>query len=460
MHGLDEIPWHSLQHAYGTAEDVPELLRQLQTAEPNTSNENSPLWHLFGNIWHQGTVYEATSYAVPFLIKLAEDPATPDRVGILGLLAAIARGSSYLEVHEDFLRKNPVEKLGTPGTAEFENEKAQELNWVASAHSAVAEGYETYTALSGDQSDVAYAAANVLACLRVRPSETSRHLLDMLQNEPRSQYRAGLLLLIAEHANESAEIRSRVAAAASAESLAERRAAAIATARLRSIDISPPLREALIDAICDEDLDSHFDGLPWYASENIDRDALIDRDPSAAEAVVARLLASAEAGTANEESYCTLCELLFRHNDDLEPDTLTLDQQRALNAIVDVIDSRRISFRTPLSCFGLPDSRRQLRKLAAGHSVDLEIDEKLPVIGDPSKPAKPLALWRLKPGNRIHSRYFGLGTIIEVTRGQYDIVIVVDFDEEGRKTLGIIDSPPRYLADAARYVLSRLLGRN
>ena len=74
MHGLDEIPWHTLHHAYGTAEDVPQLLRQLQTAEPDADNEDSPLWHLYGNIWHQGTVYEATSHAVPFLIQLVEVP--------------------------------------------------------------------------------------------------------------------------------------------------------------------------------------------------------------------------------------------------------------------------------------------------------------------------------------------------------------------------------------------------
>lgn len=60
MQGLDDIPWSTLHHAYGTAEDVPELLRQLQTADPDVRNEDSPLWQLFGNIWHQGTVYEAT----------------------------------------------------------------------------------------------------------------------------------------------------------------------------------------------------------------------------------------------------------------------------------------------------------------------------------------------------------------------------------------------------------------
>src|SRR6516162_7773615 len=95
---LGDIPWNRLTHAYGPAGDVPDLLRRLRTAPPEMTGEQSPLWHLFGNIWHQGTVYEATAYAVPFLIELAACPVVSDRLGILGLLAAIATGSSYRDV--------------------------------------------------------------------------------------------------------------------------------------------------------------------------------------------------------------------------------------------------------------------------------------------------------------------------------------------------------------------------
>lgn len=31
--GLDEIDWHQLEHAYGTADDVPEWLRSLGSQE-------------------------------------------------------------------------------------------------------------------------------------------------------------------------------------------------------------------------------------------------------------------------------------------------------------------------------------------------------------------------------------------------------------------------------------------
>ncbi|MCA9066757.1 MAG: hypothetical protein KDA96_27000, partial [Planctomycetaceae bacterium] len=284
VEGLGSIPWHSLRHAYGTAEDVPDLIRQLQTADPNTRGEDSPLWRLFGNIWHQGTVYEATSHAVPFLIQLVETTSTPDRVGILDLLAHIAHGSSYLDVHESFLQRYPVAKPGIPGTEDFEREKRKELEWVEAARTAVIQGYDIYVHLLQSQSDVAYAAANVLACLRIRRAATSRLLAGKLREEARPLYRAGILLLLGELGHESPHVFDAVHSAASSESIEERRAVAITAVRLKTFDITDDFREALVEAICDTDLYQYFEGLPWDTADNIDQSALFHRDDAASKA--------------------------------------------------------------------------------------------------------------------------------------------------------------------------------
>jgi hypothetical protein len=63
--GMDLVPWHKLKHAYGTADDVPGLIRALASSSTETRKEAYLEFH--GNIWHQGTMYEATPYAVPFL---------------------------------------------------------------------------------------------------------------------------------------------------------------------------------------------------------------------------------------------------------------------------------------------------------------------------------------------------------------------------------------------------------
>ena len=50
-----------LHHAYGPAEDVPNQLRALISHDEKQRDE--ALYALHGNIWHQGTIYEATSHA-------------------------------------------------------------------------------------------------------------------------------------------------------------------------------------------------------------------------------------------------------------------------------------------------------------------------------------------------------------------------------------------------------------
>jgi hypothetical protein len=91
---LDRVPWADLTHAYGPATDVPALLRALADGTGSVDP-------LFGNVWHQGTVYPATAPVVPFLVELAL--ARPEHAAALvALLGYIARGSGYHQVHHPF----------------------------------------------------------------------------------------------------------------------------------------------------------------------------------------------------------------------------------------------------------------------------------------------------------------------------------------------------------------------
>jgi hypothetical protein len=79
-----------LTHAYGAATDVPAQIRALRSSV--ASERERALWELYGNIFHQGTRYDATAYAVPFLLEVLAAPDCPDRTGLLDLLAGIAVG--------------------------------------------------------------------------------------------------------------------------------------------------------------------------------------------------------------------------------------------------------------------------------------------------------------------------------------------------------------------------------
>jgi len=60
LKGLEAINWGSLHHAYWTASDVPPLLRAL--ASPRRKERSSAVYELYGNIYHQGTVYELCAH--------------------------------------------------------------------------------------------------------------------------------------------------------------------------------------------------------------------------------------------------------------------------------------------------------------------------------------------------------------------------------------------------------------
>jgi HEAT repeat protein len=140
---LDEVNWRSLTHAYGTAEDVPVLLRRL--AAGNAEEQRNVIYEFFGNIWHQGTVYEASAHAVPFLIEILNAPSIGCRPDILHLLQALASGSSYHDVHQSL-----ESYQGQRQTPEFQGKVQRELTWVVAAHRAVVDGVPSYLRLLDD----------------------------------------------------------------------------------------------------------------------------------------------------------------------------------------------------------------------------------------------------------------------------------------------------------------------
>ncbi|MFJ3776036.1 HEAT repeat domain-containing protein [Streptomyces sp. NPDC090075] len=90
--GIDEVDWASLRHAYGSAEDVPGLLRGL--ASPDATEREVALDGMYGSVHHQGNVYDSTLACVPFLFALAARPEVPDRGAIVELLVSIGAESA------------------------------------------------------------------------------------------------------------------------------------------------------------------------------------------------------------------------------------------------------------------------------------------------------------------------------------------------------------------------------
>lgn len=101
--GLDTIDWGALQDAYGSAADVPDRLRALLSDDEAVRSE--AMGELFGRVWHQGTIYSVSAHVIPFLVELIDAPEVKDKPLIIALLASIAGGRGYYEVHEVIVQK-------------------------------------------------------------------------------------------------------------------------------------------------------------------------------------------------------------------------------------------------------------------------------------------------------------------------------------------------------------------
>jgi hypothetical protein len=72
LEGIDEVPWKSLKHCRGKAFDVPKILRDLASSDPEVAME-AACDGLWDRLCHQGTLYEASRYAIPYLLELLRD---------------------------------------------------------------------------------------------------------------------------------------------------------------------------------------------------------------------------------------------------------------------------------------------------------------------------------------------------------------------------------------------------
>jgi len=199
---LDDIPWASLTHAYGAASDVPELLLDLMSDDGNTRDEAQ--YELFGNIWHQGTIYEATIYAVPFLRELLIMPDLRERDMVLLLFASIAEGRGYFEVHaSDFSGEAVWRKILAEQGTSLEAKLEQERNIVTAVRHEVAQGLHLLIpALQAEEAEIRGTAASALQFYPAEKHRTMEPLKTALEveldDEVREYMRKSLNVLSAE----------------------------------------------------------------------------------------------------------------------------------------------------------------------------------------------------------------------------------------------------------------------
>ncbi|MEV7546613.1 HEAT repeat domain-containing protein [Streptomyces sp. NPDC089915] len=108
--GIDGIDWTGMGHAYGPGGDIPRWLRDMASPDPEVRRR--AFGDFYGAAHHQGDVYPCTVAALPYLLGLADDPATPDRAAVAALVLSIGREAADRD--DDCIRFAPD---GTESTA-------------------------------------------------------------------------------------------------------------------------------------------------------------------------------------------------------------------------------------------------------------------------------------------------------------------------------------------------------
>lgn len=335
LQGVDAIPWARLQHAYGSAEDVPELLRALGSRDSKERKE--ALSALFGNIYHQDTVYDATRYAVPFLVELATTRSLPGRADTLGLLGHIANcldGRARGEVRDEVARH--AEVIGR--------------------------------LLSDPVPAVRAGAAFVLGGLPELTSRIGPRLRKAIERDTNALARAGMLLGLSnlrDHSAENVEWLGRRFAAAKGER--ERFAAAVALAHAAREATPPRAVSLLARASADPEANSRrFAGLHWdVAGESLPREALVAVGRAAYPVlpVILQALRTAppvDASFALDDALAIVFPDAKRYEKRRPLDELQRDVLRALVGASQIWKSPNLLVGT-LSSYGLPTSRDELR---------------------------------------------------------------------------------------------------
>ncbi len=104
MIDLDSSEWSNLQHAYGSASDIPPMLKQLETYPEGKDSSEEPFFSLWSSLCHQGDTNNAAYASVPHILAIAK--AEPKRINYQFILLPISIELARLQGRGPEIPKN------------------------------------------------------------------------------------------------------------------------------------------------------------------------------------------------------------------------------------------------------------------------------------------------------------------------------------------------------------------
>ncbi|WP_188190373.1 hypothetical protein [Nonomuraea sp. SYSU D8015] len=201
--GLDAVRWSRMRHAYGSARDVPDLLRGL--ADPDPAVREQALDDMYGAVHHQGDVYPCTVAAIPFLLRIVERPGLPGRAEVVELVASIGSAADPTGLSGPYRKADEAVAAASPLWARLlddEDPRVREATagvLLAGADEAVLARLAGRLAVEDDHGVRAaiVRAAGVLARRPEHAADTRAWLARTLEEERDPRLRLGLLAELA-----------------------------------------------------------------------------------------------------------------------------------------------------------------------------------------------------------------------------------------------------------------------
>jgi hypothetical protein len=351
---------------------------------------------LYGNIWHQGTVYEASAKAVPFLIELLKANSVEGKDEILVLLAHLAKGTSYHDVHQHLLLLK-----GEAQKDEWKENIQKELVWVKDVKTAVRAGEKAYlNFLDHDEPEMRDSVAYLLASLERPAPALADHIWKKFESEKDESVRTSLVMAFGRLAEPTESNRAPLLALlVNEKSRSVKLAAAMSLVRLAPTDISEDATVILLDAAKQP---AEFLGLEdsvWGKVDSVEllaMNRLTSLDKKSALAAERMLEESLE--TQEDEKALRIAEILlnlsFRITIRREATFDSLGERQKI--IVALITTTRSLWREQVC--GNERVSTKISRLLRSCGLPDKRDELIRFIGDSERPAYVLRMNEKKPG--------------------------------------------------------------
>jgi hypothetical protein len=168
LSGIDKIDWSRLTPGVIPPVDtseIPTWLRNLTVSDKELRED--AFRHILSATEHQGIIWEAAAYVIPFLIELLSYEETPERARILSLIDLLADSTA---IHQ--------------GGDKYER-------WAKEAHRAAGEGIDLYLQLLNDRDrGVRMQSIYVLSLFPDHATRTVPEILEALSRETPSRAKA------------------------------------------------------------------------------------------------------------------------------------------------------------------------------------------------------------------------------------------------------------------------------